>query len=182
MNKIVSHYILCFVLLFCLLQPQIALADEELEYKIKAAIIRKFPAFVSWPAEVSPLNTHRVDICLLGESAIVQQRGTFEKHDDKATVVYNFNKIGSPGEAAGRCHIVFIGQSEAYHLVEVITKLSSSPVLTVSDIDNFAQNGGMIGFQLIDNKVRYNVNNPAFGKANLKVDAQLLEIANVVIQ
>ena len=54
-------------------------------------------------------------------------------------------------------------------------------MLTVSDIDNFADSGGMIGFVTNDNKIKVEVNTKAVTSAGLRVDAQLLEIAVKVI-
>ena len=59
--------------------------------------------------------------------------------------------------------------------------LRGQPVLTVSDIGNFAESGGMIGFVTDDNKVKVEVNAKAITSAGLRVDAQLLEIAVKVI-
>ena len=55
-------------------------------------------------------------------------------------------------------------------------------LLTVSDIDNFAERGGMIGFTTQENKVKLVINPKAATAAGMRIDAQLLEIASRVIE
>jgi hypothetical protein len=52
--------------------------------------------------------------------------------------------------------------------------------LTVSDIPSFTNSGGMIGFELIDNRVRFDVNLAAAEKAGLTLSSQLLKVATDV--
>jgi len=151
-------------------------ADENSEMIVKAVMIRKFVEFIRWPDAVAPQKEMRVKVCVLGDSPMAQMNAVFDKTSVSAPVKYTLNSIGSVGEAVN-CHVLFIGSS----MVSQLGALSGKPVLTVSDTDGFAQRGGMIGFQIIDGKVRYNINNKSFGTAQLKIDAQLLEIANKVV-
>jgi hypothetical protein len=58
---------------------------------------------------------------------------------------------------------------------------SQYPVLTVGESQYFVQQGGVIGFCLVENKVRFNINLEAAGKARLKISAKLLALAKTVI-
>lgn len=54
-------------------------------------------------------------------------------------------------------------------------------MLTVGDSEHFAEEGGMIGFFLEDNKVRFEINLGAAEQAKLKISARLLALAKTVI-
>jgi hypothetical protein len=54
-------------------------------------------------------------------------------------------------------------------------------VLTVGESEDFVQAGGMIGFFLEDNKVRFEINLNATERAKLKISARLLALAKTVI-
>lgn len=153
----------------------LARADENSEMVIKAVMIRKFVEFIKWPDAVAPQKQLLVKVCVYGDSPMANMDPVFEKASS-SPVKYSLKTVGSASEAAG-CHVVFIGSSKTGEL----SGFTGKPVLTVSDAGGFAERGGMIGFQLIDGKVRYNINNKAFGAAGLKIDAQLLEIANKVV-
>jgi hypothetical protein len=54
-------------------------------------------------------------------------------------------------------------------------------VLTVSDLDHFAENGGMIGLVTTDdNRIRFDINQTAVERAGLKASSQLLQLARIV--
>jgi hypothetical protein len=58
--------------------------------------------------------------------------------------------------------------------------VDKSGVLTVSDIPDFTNSGGMIQFVLLENKVRFQVNLTAAETAGLTLSSQLLKVATSV--
>jgi hypothetical protein len=58
--------------------------------------------------------------------------------------------------------------------------LGSAKVLTVSDISDFARQGGMIGFVIEDGRVKIQINLQAVNNAGLKISAKLLEVAKII--
>ena len=80
------------------------------------------------------------------------------------------------------CHVVFVGQDEGRQLPDVIQALDARPILTVGERDNFATQGGMIGFLTENQKLRFEVNLEAAEHANLRISSQLLKLATRVIR
>jgi len=81
-----------------------------------------------------------------------------------------------------RCHIMFIGRAEQGRFKTVLAKLARLPVLTVSDIGDFARTGGMIGLVEADQRIRFDINLTTARQANLKLSSQLLKLASIVEQ
>lgn len=157
-----------------------AAADESKEYLVKAAFIYNFVKFVEWPGGKAIAQQSHIDICVVGSSAMVNTSSVF-KAASTAKLSLSLVKESSASAAASHCHIVFIAASEEGRLTEMLGELQGKPVLTVSDMDGFAEKGGMIGFVPSDNKVKVVVNTKPVGAAGMRVDAQLLEIALKVI-
>ncbi len=160
--------------------PQVSRADDHKEYLVKAAFIYNFVKFVEWPGAKAISQQPRIDICVLGESQMINAKEVFKAASTEKQTL-SLVQENNPKNIAAHCHIVFISQSESGRLAEVLTTLKGQPVLTVSDINNFAEDGGMIGFVANDNKVKVEVNTHSVTTAGLRVDAQLLEIAVRVI-
>jgi len=78
-------------------------------------------------------------------------------------------------------HLLFIGKKESAHVPELIAILRNMPVLTIGESDDFLQQGGIIRFCWEERKVRFEVNQEAAGKANLKISSRLLLLAKTVI-
>ena len=77
-------------------------------------------------------------------------------------------------------HILFLSSSEESQLLPMLKALEKATVLTVSDMDEFAERGGMVAFTVEDQKVRFNVNVEAVERAGLKMGSQLLKLARIV--
>ncbi|HEX4629216.1 MAG TPA: YfiR family protein, partial [Gemmatimonadales bacterium] len=78
------------------------------------------------------------------------------------------------------CHLLFISQSEADRVEEILASLKSRPILTVSDGDDFAERGGMIHFVTEKNRIRLKINLQAVQHANLTLSSKLLRVAELV--
>jgi len=77
-------------------------------------------------------------------------------------------------------HILFLSSSEESQLLPLLKVLEKATVLTVSDMEQFAERGGMVAFTVEDQKVRFNVNVEAVERAGLKMGSQLLKLARIV--
>lgn len=75
---------------------------------------------------------------------------------------------------------MFVSISEENRLKAVLGELEGAKVLTVSDIRDFSQRGGMIQFVVADGKVRFEVNVKNATDAGLTFSADLLEVALAV--
>jgi hypothetical protein len=146
------------------------------EYEVKAAYLYNFGKFVVWPEKSAPNQGEPFEICVLGEDP-------FGSALDSAVVG---ETIGGKGVAISRisrpqdidhCRVLFISASEAARLPEILASLDKASVLTVSDMPQFSQRGGMIEFVLDGNRVRFAVNVTNAEDAGLNLSAALLKVA-----
>ena len=166
----------------CSLSAAASQASDGKEYIVKAAFMYNFVKFVEWPGALSVTTNPRVNICVIGENPFgAEARQVFAKVSSAALSLSVVEKGNWDGNTAG-CHVAFISRSEESRLAGIMEQFKAKPVLTVSDIDNFAGRGGMIGFVTQENKIKLVVNTLSAANAGLRVDAQLLEIALQVIR
>jgi hypothetical protein len=169
------------VLLFQLLAPNCAHAQSNsAEYQLKAAFIFHFAQLVDWPADALGPENRPLVLCTTGGSAL---SGVLE-----ATV--QGKQIGSrplevrhlqEKENPDGCHLLFIVGRDRKRAAAVLAGLNSAPILTVGESDDFIQQGGMIGFCLQENKIRFDINLKAAQHANLKISSRLLLLAKTVV-
>ena len=91
-------------------------------------------------------------------------------------VVRRFQRI----EQLTDTQILFISRSERGRLGPILATLKGRSILTVSDLEDFAQDGGVICFVLVDNKIRLRVNLDAAKQAGLTLSSKLLRPAQIV--
>lgn len=146
------------------------------EYEVKAAFLYNFGKFVKWPAGG---NRSDFRICVLGEDPFGTTLDSIlegETVDGKRVAA---RRISVPGDAAS-CQIVFISSSEEKRLKAILEVLGRTNALTVSEIPQFTQRGGMIGFLLAGGKVRFEVNLVPAEGAGLTLSSDLLRVATSV--
>ncbi len=155
-----------------------AAAEPRSEYEVKAAMLYNFARFVDWPQQALGQPSEPLVLGVLGPDpfgGILDDTLRGVTVNGRPIVVRRFAGVAD----LKVCHILFISSSEVKSLPLVAQVFEKSAVLTVSDIDRFATRGGMIGFTLDGNKVRFEINLDAAEKAGLKISSKLLKLATV---
>jgi hypothetical protein len=155
-----------------------AQAGKPTEYQVKAAYLFNFGKFVKWPEQTSS-DHDTFSICVLGSDPfgkILDSTIAGEQIGGKPVTVRRVTVVSD----AGGCRILFVGRSETGRLESILAGLGRSPVLTVSDIDGFANRQGMIQFVMDRDRVRFQVNLSATQKAGLALSSELLKVATAV--
>jgi len=78
------------------------------------------------------------------------------------------------------CHVLFISSSEKNHVPSILKPLKDASVLTVSETETFAREGGIINFLDGGNRVQIEINLDAAEQARLKISSKLLSLARIV--
>src|SRR5205823_9051243 len=66
-------------------------------------------------------------------------------------------RLTRPQEAAD-CQVLFISASEKSRMADIVAELKNRPVLTVSEIDGFAERGGMVNLVAVQNHINMEIN------------------------
>ncbi len=174
----------CLVVLLAILGPArgVPHAQENTrvsrEYQIKAAILFNFVKFVEWPAEAFADNRSTLILGVLGEDPFGP---ALESVDGKTVqgrtmVVRRFATL----EDLELCQVLFVSSSERDRLQAIFEALESWNVLTVGEMDRFAELGGIIGLEVRRNSIRFDINTRAGQQAGLSIRSELLNLAQVV--
>jgi len=157
-----------------------AQAAPAAEYRVKAAFLLNFLHFVEWPPETFANANAPIVICVIGDDPFgdaLEQTVEGEAVGQRRIVVRRARTIAEVPPS----QLVFISRSEGGRLDDVFAALgSATPVLTVSDIDHFAGRGGIIGFLLDRNRVRFEIDRSAAQRRHLKLSSQLLSLGRIV--
>lgn len=145
------------------------------ESQVKAAYLYNFGKFVRWQTD----RVVRPDllICVLGKDPfgpVLDSTVEGESIDGRKLSVRRIEKV----QDASPCSILFISSSEEDQLAPILASAQRFGALTVSDIPRFAERGGIIGFVLQQEKVRFEVNRGAAELAHLSLSSELLKVAS----
>ncbi len=160
-------------------EPAAAQSETLGEYQVKAAFLYNFAKFVEWPVSAFPDETAPFIIGVLGEDPFGKDLDQITEGkivQGRRIIVRRF--YDTSGLAV--CQILFISSSERPYLKEIFKALERTNVLTVGEMDGFAQSGGGINFFLLENKIRFEINTAVTERSGLKVSSKFLNLARIV--
>lgn len=175
-----ARALLLLALFAALACPTRLRADSPLqrEYEIKAAYLYNFINYIDWPENAFPAPGGTITIGVVGQNPFEAALDVLNGKQVKGRTVAL--KQITDTKDLDQCQIVFINSSEKARLPELLEKLKDSRALTVSEIDGFAQQGGIINFISEHNKVRFEINPDAARRLGLNISSELLKLAKVV--
>lgn len=145
------------------------------ERAMKAAYLYNFIQFAQWP--VAPDEPFR--LCVLGQTPLDAQ---LDKLAGKT--VLNGLHIAvvhvTPQDALGRCHALYLDDSQRRWLPELLPRLEQAPILTITDGDGLAEKGMMIEIQKRDLKLGFEVNLAMARKVRIDFSPRMLKMATFV--
>lgn len=144
-------------------------------YELKAAFIYRFAIYAEWPEQVFADNDNTLNFCVMGDNpfgpALDSIAGRYVQHRR-----LNIQFIHQ-GKAMGKCHILFISQSEQANLPVLLFQAHARHILTVSDMEQFSRQGGIIQLVMQEEKLRFTVNRVSAEQAGLTLSSNLLRLA-----
>jgi hypothetical protein len=170
-------------LLLMLSLPELA-AGQELATaspnKVKAAFLRNFTHYVTWPANVFADEHSPWRICVLGTDPfgdILDKTLTGRIEQGRAFQILRAENLNE----LPRCQVVYIAYKDAAKRRAALAELKNLPVLTVSDAPDFLQEGGIIQFQIGD-RVEMSINLDQARSASLTIQTKMLEVSRNVVE
>ncbi len=167
--------------LLCLLAavPQSA---AQAESGVKAAFVFNFMRFTEWPPLRVPARDAPLWLCVwsgdgqLAESMRSLAGRLVDQHPLRVLDVERADELG-------RCHALFVPEAAPRGPTPAWLRRSESlDVLTVGDGEGFAAGGGMIGLNFDGTKMRFDLNDRAVRRSNLKFGSQLYQLGRSVTE
>ncbi|MGH9678441.1 MAG: YfiR family protein [Candidatus Acidiferrales bacterium] len=159
--------------------PALHAQQGPTEYQVEAAYLFNFLKFIEWPDDHRKDPPGRWVFGFLGDSPVgdelkqVAAGKSIQGHGLEVRILQN--------AADGRgCNVLFVGGSERKNLASILANLRGASVLTVADMDDFVESGGMVQFVVKDSRVRLVIDVGAANRAHLKISSKLLSIAMAV--
>lgn len=146
------------------------------ENAVKAGFIYNFSKFTVWPDGAG--DSANFNLCIIGDDQL----------DGALEALYGKEAANKPlvlrrhvkDDALNTCHMAFVTKGQKESIQRSLSKLRNLPILTVSDRDDFIENGGMIGLIRDGERVGFEVDIKAVNAAGLYIGAQLLKLAKEV--
>jgi uncharacterized protein DUF4154 len=158
-----------------LLLPRLVSAQEVTGPALKAAYIFQFAKFTDWPTNV-PGAAEPFVMCVSGDTPVADalERAVAGRIINAHKVIV----VREPPVADQRvCQVLYSAALSADRARQLIAGLRDAPVLTISDLDGFAQQGGVAQFFYEEGRLKFTVRIDAAKRARLQISSRLLGLS-----
>lgn len=177
-----SRHLITLLVCYCSFLCSYAEVAANDEYELKAAFVYNLARMVNWPPEHLDDTDNTLLLCVFGEDQFGAALDTIrhKKVRGHPLDIRYYPQLEDDTDISS-CHLAFIHASETERLDELLLYLADYPILTVSDIEQFAERGGMVTLATgADQRIRLEINRHAAQQANLRISARLLALARLV--
>jgi hypothetical protein len=172
-----------------------AAIDAERAAQVMAGYLRHIAGLTMWPAEATAAGAGSINVCEIGADpngvlTTIRARldgGRELLAQDRPVALLTLPQSGKDQAAlAGlldSCGLLYVSGDAAKPWADVRSLMIERPIVTVSEMEDFVEQGGMVQFVVDPNegKVRLIVNMNAMDRAGVKLDSRLLALGSVSV-
>ncbi len=146
---------------------------------MKAGYLYNFAKFITWPETtlIKPDSPFIIGVIDNGEVlpilASVLSGKTVNDHPVRVIAI-------TANQVDAGVHILFVASSIRKSPEDIQAAWGHTTALLVGETDQFAEQGGMVGFIHEENRIRLSLNLERTTQAGLKVSSRLASVANLV--
>jgi len=147
--------------------------------QVKAEMLWNIAKFIRWPDTAFAKGESDFVFTILGDDSLAEALAASLSTKTLNGRPVFVRLVGRVQDVIGS-QILYIAASTQGRFPDVVRELHGAPVLTVANVSGFVENGGMVDFVAVDDKVRFEIHQARAEKAGLKISARLLALARVV--
>ena len=166
---------LVFVWLMVSLSSPVVLAENLMlkESELKAAYLYNFGKFISWPDALP--DSENFNYCVFNDQMISEYLQPLALRSIKGKRV-RIRTLAALDDIS-HCRILYVGGIVDTESLLSLANNNPYKTLIVGDQESFIKKGGVIGFVMRDNRLRFKVNLTRANQLGLVIKANLLNLA-----
>lgn len=181
--KYLKILLLIVLLQFPLAAPSASAGEPESALLIKVSFLLNFLKFTQWPPGSFPAADQELLLAVLGEdpmAALVKKTLEGRLIKDKPIKVSVYANVQLWQQAGKVPHALFVSHDMFRQWTDISAALATAPVLTMADFPDFCAQGGILNLVRDGDSIRFEANPEAARKASLTLNAQMLQLAEIV--
>lgn len=148
--------------------------------KVKAAFLRNFARYVTWPSGALAEGHAPWRVCILGRDPFGDLLETTLKGRTEQERPFEIHRADTLDKLP-HCQIMFVAYDNPQARRTALGELKGKPVLTVGDAPDFLSEGGIIRFQ-VEDRVRMSINLDQARSVSLAIQTRMLEVSHEVFE
>ena len=153
-----------------------AFSQDRPMHEVHSMMVYNFTKYVQWPDHAAG---GEFIIGVVGNTDIYNTLNGWYGGKPRGSKTYIIKKFNSAAEVTD-CHVLYIDKSKSGEFDNVNDKLKGKGTLIITDKSGLGEKGSAINFKLVDNKLKFELNQKAIEASNLKVSGALSSMAILI--
>jgi hypothetical protein len=153
-----------------------AFSQERSVEEVYSMMVYNFTKYVQWP-------DHAVSgefvIGVVGSGEMYKILNEWYGGKPRGSKTYVIKKFNSAAEVTD-CHVLYIDKTKSNDFDVVNNKVKGKGTLVITDKSGLGEKGSAINFKMVDNKLKFELNQKAIEASNLKVSGALTSMAILI--
>ena len=176
MLRTINLKLFVVTLLMGLLSVSMLKAQEREKHELHSMMIYNFLKYIQWPESA---NSGQFVIGVMGDDDVYNTLNSWYGDKERQGRVLRVKKIKSAAEAS-QCQLIYIGRSWSNMFEAVQQSVNNNPTLVITDKNGLGHRGSGINFKIVNNRLKFELNQNALNSSKLKVSSQLAAMAIVI--
>jgi hypothetical protein len=146
------------------------------EYQVKAAYLYNFLKYIEWPPEAFESESAPFVVGLMGNNSFNEAIEQAIKGKSIKGRQLEIKRL-KWGQSLRICHILYISSYEQRHLPQILQSIKGASILTIGEMDQFTELGGIINLMMEENRVLFEINLSVAEQSQIKISSRLLALA-----
>jgi hypothetical protein len=156
-------------------------ASEE---RVEAAYLHKFLNYADWPPASFPQADTPYVIGVAGDDVVANELARIaagRSVNNRGVIVKRVLPGDSPA-SLNDLHMLYIGRGERARQTQWLRQVKGRPIMTVTAVEGGLEQGSIINFRIVDERVRFEVSLDAAEQSGLRLNSRLFSVATNVVK
>jgi YfiR/HmsC-like len=153
-----------------------AFSQDRPMHEVHSMMVYNFTKYVQWPDHA---GGGEFVIGVVGNTDMYNTLNGWYGGKPRGAKTYIIKKFNSAADVT-ECHVLYIDKSKSGEFDNVNDKLKGKGTLIITDKSGLGEQGSAINFKLVDNKLKFELNQKAIEASNLKVSGALSSMAILI--
>jgi hypothetical protein len=153
-----------------------AQAQERSVQEVYSMMVYNFTKYVQWPDHA---GGGEFVIGVVGNNDIYNTLNQWYGGKPRGSKTYVIKKFNTAADVTD-CHVLYIDKSKSGEFENANNKVKGKGTLVITDKSGLGEKGSSINFKMVDNKLKFELNQKAIEASNLKVSGALSSMAILI--
>jgi hypothetical protein len=147
--------------------------------QLKAALLYNFAKYVEWPLQSFPTPASPLVMGIIGANELRDELEILLKGRTINGRPFEIRTVGPNDDLSG-CHVLYLELPDRRLVAEVLNRTRDLPALSVGEVPQFGEMGGIIELAEVGNRFRFQVQLRNARQRGLTLSSKLLALASSV--